>query len=302
MNFLDEIFPNVNHFTKKAIIGVLVALLLFSIGFGNGAASNQINATLEGANAPAANQAVVATQPAATQPATTQPAATQPAGNDAPSQDAAPTEKPEGGDASGSLSTPAEIIAYFNESANKVKTNATSVTRNWEDLHADNEYLEVPSALQSIGKTLMNTFLKKDETPITWASQAEIIENYPVAKQNFVSNAREADVAEATCNDDGTYYNITLKFNECTDPQGTGCANAFNVINADDVYSNASVVQNFTCKYYDAKIECKIEKATGNLVAATYTLPIIMNVSAKVLVTLDAQVGMTFIDDYTIAY
>ena len=38
------------------------------------------------------------------------------------------------------------------------------------------------------------------------------------------------------------------------------------------------------------------------MVHTLYTLPSILNVTAKVLVTLDAQVGMTFIDDYSIEY
>ena len=38
------------------------------------------------------------------------------------------------------------------------------------------------------------------------------------------------------------------------------------------------------------------------MIAATYTLPIILNVTAKVVVSLDAQVGMTFEHDYTITY
>ena len=35
---------------------------------------------------------------------------------------------------------------------------------------------------------------------------------------------------------------------------------------------------------------------------AKYTLPMVLSVTAKVLVTIDAKVGMTFIDDYTITY
>lgn len=314
MNFLTEWFAEMNQVTKKALSFTLAAILVFSIGFLSGTYSN-VNALLRSdelmqkiQQANGNTQAAPATTEAPTQAPTEAPtAAPTEAPTQAPSGDTteapateAPTQAP--AENTGAPTTPAEILAYFNESANKIKTNATSVTRNWEDLHADNEYLEVPSALESIGKTLMGTFLKKDETPITWASKDEIIANYPVKTQTFVSNATEADISEATCTDDGTYYNITLKFKECTDPQGSGCASAFNVINPDEVYAAASVVQNFSCRYYDAKIEAKVDKATGNMVAATYTLPIVMQVTAKVLVTLDAQVGMTFIDDYTIAY
>ena len=108
--------------------------------------------------------------------------------------------------------------------------------------------------------------------------------------------------APKTCTDDGTSYNIVLKFNECTDPVGSGCANAFTLIKESDVKGNAPIVQSFSCKLYDAQIECKIDKATGNMTWAKYTLPMVLSVTAKVFVTIDASVGMTFVDDYTIAY
>lgn len=159
----------------------------------------------------------------------------------------------------------------------------------------------MPGALQSIGSGLISQFLKKDETPVDYTG-ADIQANFPVKGESYVSQITEADIASAACQDDGTNYNITLKFNECTDPAGNGCAAAFNVIKADEVYSAAKVVKNFSCRYYDAMIECKIDKASGNVTWVKYTLPMVLSVTAQVVVTLDAKVGMTFIDDYTITY
>ena len=217
------------------------------------------------------------------------------------STDAAPAADPTEG-AGSSAMTKAEIVDLFKTSANKIKTDAKTVTRNYEDLQHNEEKLEVPSALKSIGSSLISTFLKKDETPVNYSGQ-EIIDNYPVKGQSYVTNLTENDVTEATITDDGTYYNITLKFPEETDPTSTGVATSFNIIKADEVYAAASVVKNFNATYYDAFITCQIEKSTGNMVHATYTLPIVMKVTAGVaFATLDAQVGMTFIDDYSIAY
>lgn len=306
MNFLSDLFSGMSRATKTALVFVLSAIVLFSVGFLSGVGSN-INATIDD---PAIvnriqGNADQTQAPAPTQAPTEAPTQTpSETPTEAPTQGTseAPATQPSGGEEGKALSTPAEIIAYYNEAANKVKTNAAQVTRNWEDLHSDDEYLEVPAALETIGKTLMNTFLKKDETPIVWNTKDDIIANFPVKGQQFASNATEADLAEATCTDDGTYYNITLKFKDCTDPQGTGCDAAFNIMRAEDVYSAAKVVQNFSVDYHDAVIECKIEKATGNLVWSKHTLPMIMHVTAKVIMTLDAQVGMTFIDDYSITY
>ena len=196
-------------------------------------------------------------------------------------------------------STKAEILALFTKSANKIKTSAKKVTRNYEDLQHNEDKLEVPAILKGIGTGLINTFLKKDETPVDYATKDEIIKEYPVKGQTYVTAAKESDLKSATCTDDGKYYNVTLTFIDATDPTNTGAATSFNIIKAEEVYAAASVVKSFSATYYDAKIVCKIDKATGNMVSATYTLPIVMKVKA---LGVDAQVGMTFIDDYSITY
>ena len=246
-----------------------------------------------------------ATSPATQPPATesTAPAAdsTAPANNNstAPSAD---TTAPSNSNAStGAPSSKADIVKLYNESANKIKTNASKVTRNFEDLQHNSEYTEMPGALQSIGSGLISSFLKKDETPVDYTG-ADINASFPVKGESYVSKITEADLSDATCSDDGTNYNITLKFNECTDPTTNGCAVAFNIIKPEEVYSAAKVVKSFSVRYYDAVIECKIDKATGNMTWVKFTLPMVMSVTAQVLATLDAKVGMTFIDDYSITY
>ncbi len=252
--------------------------------------------------------------------ATTVPTTQAPATTAAPASEATTAAQPANADASGASdatapaadattaapapagapTAPADILKLYNESANKIKTNATKVVRNYEDLRHDEQYLEMPALLKSVGSGLISKFLKKNETPVEYTTNADIIANYPVKNQNYVSQATEADIAGATCTDDGTYYNITLKFVECTDPQGTGCANAFNIITSQEI-SDASggIVSESSVRYYDASITCKIEKATGNMVAATYVLPMVLSVKAM---GINATVGMTFEHDYTITY
>ena len=158
----------------------------------------------------------------------------------------------------------------------------------------------MPALLKSVGSGLISKFLKRNDTPVEYASNADIIANYPVKGQNYVSNATEADIADATCTDDGTNYNITLKFLECTDPQGTGCASAFNIITSQEIADGSGgIVSESSVRYYDATITCKIDKATGNMVAATYVLPMVLSVKAM---GINAAVGMTFEHDYTISY
>lgn len=294
---------------KKGIVIALAIVLLFSSGnlLGSLMSAGKTVETASSAAQTTAAQTTAATTPATTQapaPDTTAPAAdsTAPANNDTTAAKADTTAPANNGSSTGAPSSTADILKLFNESANKIKTNASKVTRNYQDYQHNEDKTELPSALQSIGKPLISKFLTKNETPVEYTG-ADITANYPVAGESYVSQATEADIESATCDDDGTSYNIVLKFKDCTDPAaGTGCASAFTTIKESDVKGNAPVVQSFSNSFFGAQIECKIDKATGNMTWARYTLPMVLSVTAKVLVTIDAKVGMTFIDDYSIAY
>lgn len=309
-----------NSFDKDFRTGVAIALVVILL-FGSGnflgglySKSKEVNAdnptTAEQttAAAPVTTQAPATTAAPATEPPTAAPA------NNAADATVAPTANVTGetaapaGDATtaasaastGAPTDKAGIISLFNESANKIKTNATKVVRNYEDLRHDEQYLEMPGLLKSVGSGLISKFLKRNDTPVEYASNADIIANYPVKGQNYVSQATEADIVDATCTDDGTNYNITLKFAECTDPQGTGCATAFNIITSQEIADGSGgIVSESSVRYYDATITCKIDKATGNMVSATYVLPMVLKVKAM---GINAAVGMTFEHDYTITY
>lgn len=290
---------------KKGLIIALVIILLFGSGnFLGGVFSKKTQVTSDSSTT--APQTQAPTQAPATQaPATQEQTTAAPAGEQTTAASASAgdstTAAPADQSSTGASMSKADIVKLFNESANKIKTGASKVTRNWQDYQHNEDKTVLPSALQSIGKPLISKFLKKNETPLELTGE-DIKKVYPVAGEDFVSKTTEADLADATCTDDGTSYNIVLKFNECTDPVGSGCANAFTLIKESDVKGNAPIVQSFSCKLYDAQIECKIDKATGNMTWARYTLPMVLSVTAKVLVTIDASVGMTFVDDYTIAY
>lgn len=289
----------------QGIAIALVVILLFSTGHVLGSLTNVSTKNADD-DVVAESTTTPTTQPTTaptTQP-TTAPTTAAPSGDTtttaAPSGDTTTTAAP----SNGAPQTKAEIIAYFNESANKVKTDATKVVRNYEDLRHNEEKLVVPSALQSVGSNLISTFLKKNETPVEYATNADIIASYPVAGETWASKLTEADVAEATCTDNGNEYEIMIKLNTTTDPAvGTGAAAAFSTIRTEDVMDAAGfVVQSFSAEYYDCVVKCKIDKATGRTTWANYTLPILLRVEAKLMVTLNAEVGMTFEHDYTITY
>lgn len=314
MSKLKALFTGADSELAKGICIALAIVILFSSGYTVGMVRGGTNKTVN-VNSTENSSSSAPDTTAPTAPSTTQPTA--------PSETAAPTEstpavsdptqqpsanvsetsaEPQpSGNASSAPQTNAEIIALFNESANKVKTNAKKVTRNYEDLSHNEENTSM-EGLESIGKPLISKFLKKNETPVV-SEGADIANGFPVKGESWASKATEADVAEATCTDDGSTYTVTLKFKECTDPAiGSGCGATFDIMKQEDITNAASVVQSASTRYYDAVVTCKIDKATGNMTWANYKLPMVLSVTAKVLLTINATVGMTFEHDYTIEY
>ena len=121
------------------------------------------------------------------------------------SEDANQTTAPSNDTASSGEMSKAEIIALFNESANKVKTEATKVVKNYEYKRMLEEHLDVPSALNGMMDTLMGSVMKDDLEPQEYTGEM-IIEKYPVPRETWSSKLTEADVVEATCVDNGTEY------------------------------------------------------------------------------------------------
>lgn len=198
----------------------------------------------------------------------------------------------------------AEIIALFNESANKIKTDATKVTKNYEDRTHMEEYLVLPKALTSIAADLMNDAFKDDTVPVDYTTKEDIIANFQVPGQTWVSQLTEADVEEAKCVDNGTEYELYIKALPSINPEpGNGVAKAFDTITSSEIMEKApSMVKDFTTEYFDCIIRCKINKDTKQITWINYSSPLILKLKVEFFGTLDAQVGLKFEKDYTITY
>ncbi len=230
-----------------------------------------------------------------TQP-TTQPT---PDASEGDTQTTAPSAETPSGEMS-----KAEIITLFNESANRVKTQATKVVKNYEYRTHLEEYLEMPALLESMANSLMSTVFKDDLEPIEYATKEDIVANYQVPGVDWVSQLTEAEVEEATCTDNGTEYEVMLKLYPTKDPaDGIGVAKAFDTITPAEIKENApDMLQTFSTEYFDCVVKCKIDKATGHTTWANYTSPLIMDVTVKFAGTHNAKMGLCFEKDYTITY
>lgn len=303
-----KFFKSLNPVTQKAIAGVLAAVLIFTVGFTCGSYS-KILAVISGKSPVAVSSgAEQQTQSAPTSTtAAQQPSSTAPAAN---SGDAA-AEKPAAGNSantqSGKPGTVDEIVAYYNAAANKVKTDAASVTLNYTDRMSNDEYLQVSDSLKSIASFAMNKFLTKDDNPVTYTGD-EIKQKFPVKEQDYSSKLDVSQVKSATCDDNGSEYEIRIELNNDDTPNctaGNGYGTVMNYLKEEEIaldYPGLSI-SDVKLTYHDGVIVAKVDKATGNLVAANYTMPVVLALNAKVLVsTIPAQIGMTFVEDYTITY
>lgn len=300
---ITDLFDEVSKKQLKVAAWMLIIAIVFTSGVVTGGLSANKPITLDGSISSELNVDAPASQTPAT-PSVGQPSEQSSGGNagGSPSQGTA-GDNGASGENSGEMSK-AEIVELFNTGANKVKTDAVKVTKNFEDRTHMEEHLILPSVLESMANDLMAEAFKDDTEPIVYATKEEIIANYQVPGQTWVSQLTEAEVMEATVNDNGTEYEIHIKLNPTTNPEpGVGVAKAFDTITAEEVKAKApSILKDFTTEYFDCVIECKIDKATGRMTWANYDSPLILKLKVEFFGSLDAQVGLRFEKDYTIEY
>lgn len=197
-----------------------------------------------------------------------------------------------------------EIVALFNASANRIKTEATKVTKNWEKRIVDEENLVLPKALEGTAKSLISTFLKDDTDPIIYDTREEIVSEYIVPDKDYVSKLTPDTVLSATCEDKGEQYVITIKLKPEKNPvSGKGVGAVCDVIEAYEVTEkNIVFLEDFSTDYRDCVVIATVDKATGRVVHSNYSAPLILAVKVNLFGTHNINVGLNFVKDYTIEY
>lgn len=202
----------------------------------------------------------------------------------------------------GAFASTEEMVAYFNTSANKVKTDATKVVKNYEKRVVGE--IVVPDVLQSTADSLLKTYMTDDTEPIVYDTKEEIRENFLVPAQDYVSCLKASDVEKAECKDNGKEYVIYFKLKDEKNPKaGSGVGSVCDVIETHEVAEKApSFLEEFSTDYYDCEVTATIDKATGRMTHAVYSTPLKLNVVVSLFGTHSATVGLTFIKDYSITY
>lgn len=300
MNKIKEFWEGYDAVTRKGLSIALSLIMLFSSGYLVGALTSDAPAS-----APA-EQTVQADATAAPVETTAAPvettAAPVEATTAAPVETTAPAQQG-ASSSTGSYSTPEEIVALFNESAGKIKTTAKKATRNYQDMRINK--LEVPSALQSIADGAIAKFVKPNMTPEVYEGTEMVKEKYPVSGTDFASKLKVEYLETITCTDNGTEYVIDILMKDQQNPvyrSGEGVGSIFWTMNIDDIANNAPGFQGAELSYYNCKATVKIDKATGNMTYSKFDYNFDMDISIKMLATLNAKASMTVIEEYVIEY
>ena len=198
--------------------------------------------------------------------------------------------------------TPEEMVEYFNTCANKVKTDATEVVKNFEKRQVGD--LVVPDLLQSLAETLLKENMKDDTDPIVYSTKEDIRENFLVPSQDYVSCLKAEYAETISYKDNGNEYEFYIKLKDEKDPRaGSGVGSICDVIETHEVAEKApSILQEFSTNYYNCEVTATIDKATGRVTHIVYSTPLTLNVVVSMLGTHTASVGFTFIKDYTVTY
>lgn len=297
-DFFENVTDSLGDELIKGIAIALCIIMLFSGGFFFGTITSPKAAEDTAVNATEAPQTTEATTAPTTQP-TTAPTTQAPAENNGGET---ATTAPQ---ASNGEKTTAEIIQLYNDSANKVKTSATQVVKNYEYRRMNEETMVVPSALKGMASTIIPKFMSDDLEPQVYDTPDLIKEKFIVPKADYTSKLTEADVVEATCTDNGTEYEIMIKVKDETNPvQGAGVGAAFDVLEMGDMTSGeyGNMIKKFDCQYFDCVLKCKIDKASGNMTWANYKTPLIMDMEVNMLGTHQVSCEVSFEKDYTITY
>lgn len=199
--------------------------------------------------------------------------------------------------------TTQEIVAYFNTAANKIKTSASKVTKNYEKRRIDKDKTEIPGALEDFADTMVTKLMGDDTEPIVLDTREEIMKDFLVPEQSYVSILEPEWVEKASCVDNGDTYYIHLKLKPHKNPtSGVGVGAVCDVIETVEITSKLPFAEEFSTSYYDCEIKATIDKQTGRVVYINYIAPLVLYMRMNLFGTHSGFVGLSFEKDYTITY
>lgn len=205
--------------------------------------------------------------------------------------------------------TTEEIVAYFNDSVNGIKSGAKSVTHHYSKITL-NGSTTLPGWADTVLKLLggadkfIGDQLAKNSKGLQTYTGADIKNRFPVENEAYASKLTAADVKSATCTEANGIYTIkivTVADGKSSSVQhGQGHApKAFNVILPGVVNDNVPgaakrMVGTAEMNYPSSTATITVDAATGHVLTATYDLKWTINFGTDVIIP------FTTLDSYTI--
>ncbi len=213
---------------------------------------------------------------------------------------------------SGAPSSTEEIVALYVSAYNKIAAEATKATRTYDYTSNYNNILKIGnnSTLASLAESLMGKFMVENTEAVEFA----VADVPPVGLATSPLTA--ADVAEATCVDNGATYTVTVKSTGTDDnPEvnptvGSGSAGKIGPLiettAITDAVGGAIKFEGLALKYSDCTATATIDKATGRITELYLRMPGVLHfdkVTAAVVVSVnDCDIGLLGEQRWTITY
>ena len=202
-----------------------------------------------------------------------------------------------------------EIVDLYNSAVSGVKTNATTLTRNYKHMESLPEYLEMPSAIQGIAETAMAQFVKGTDEPQSWTLKEDMQIIFPVGSTEDCSKITADMVESATCTDNGNTYQLEIKLydDKITSPEkGQGYAGAFNTITASTLTGISIPGVTFNkvdVNGINGSISCTIDKANNRVTDIVFRNTDILAMDVKVFVgNMQAKLALAVEESFTVEY
>ena len=179
-----------------------------------------------------------------------------------------------------------EIVAYYNTAINNAKKNSKSIHSNYMKHAVAGEITGIPSALDSIGQSLIKDNMGEDDSKknVTWTSAEDKNAFFPVEGETYASKLTAADVKDAKIVEkDGKWIiRITTK----DDPRSEGYSHsnghapkAFNAVlpgiidgYIPGIAKSLFSVGTVATAYPASTVQVTVDPATGNVISANYML------------------------------
>ncbi|HIT52947.1 MAG TPA: hypothetical protein IAD07_03300 [Candidatus Fimivicinus intestinavium] len=188
--------------------------------------------------------------------------------------------------------TVAEIVAYYNKAANKIKTDKPGYTKKYTMQQFPGSQATLGSA--KVPNWLMNLISKDETSTIKKGNSSNDI--FPAAGFAWSSKLDPKYVKSATCTKSGSSYKIHITLKDETNPQvGKGgygsCMSVIDKAGAQEMVP--LTIKSITMKYHDGYITATVDIKTTQIISAELSASCKMENMDTSLGTINADLQST---------